>query len=241
MFTLEFTHCCRSEEIMKRLIFIILCLLFSINLFSQQIKVVRDFGVRGGVTIEKDLCKSFEFNIEQQLRLFSNATKFDDYIIDFGGKYKLNKNFKLGSNLRYTYNQNRTKDAENNYRYNFDLLYKNKFLLKLYLTYRLRYQHEYVNLSFRDHSENIKYSGIRNKVEVQYSVTHQHEIFLSGELFRLIQTYREPYFNKLRFYVGDEVKTKFGRQKYSFGYEQELNDKPTLSFFFIEAIYLLKL
>lgn len=126
---------------MKKLIVILLYLLFSINLFSQQIKVVRDFGFRGGITIEKDLCESFEFNIEQQIRLFSNATKFDDYIIDFGGKYKLNKNFKLGSNLRYTYNRKRTKDAENNYRYNFDLLYKSKFLPKLNLTYRLRYQH----------------------------------------------------------------------------------------------------
>lgn len=92
-----------------------------------------------------------------------------------------------------------------------------------------------------NHSEKINCSGIRNKIEVQYRVNNWNEIFLSGELFRLIQTFREPYFNKLRFYVGDEVKTKFGKYKYSFGYEQELKDNPTLSFFFIEVTYLLKL
>jgi len=226
---------------MKRAAIIILYLLLSSNLFSQQIKIVRDFGVWGGVNIEKELSKDFEINLEQQLRYYTNATKFDDYIIDFGGRYKMNKNFKLGANLRYTYNAKKWKKTENNYRYNLDLNYKAKISTKLKLYYRLRYQQEFINFSLESRTTNIYYSEIRNKIKIKYNLHKKNKLYVSGELFRLIETFKEPYFNKIRFGVGDEIKTKIGNFNCSFGYEQEMNANYPLSFFFLKIIYTIKL
>ena len=226
---------------MRRASIIILYLIFCKTMLSQQVKVTRDIGAWGGVNIEKTISKEFKINLEQQLRLHTNATKFDDYIIDFGGKYTLNKNFKLGANLRYTYNAKRLQDSENNYRYNLDLKFKSKLITDLKLHYRLRYQHEYVNLFSEYQPTNNNYSGVRNKVLIQYAANKQNEVFFSVELFRLIQTFRKPYFNKIRFYIGDNVKSERGRFNYSLGYEQELNSIDPLSFFFLKTIYTLKL
>lgn len=226
---------------MKKLPLILFYLVFYNNLFSQQIKVVNDIGFWGGINIEKKLSKDFEINLEQQIRLHTNATEIDDYIVDFGGKYKMNKNFKFGANLRYVYNNKRLEDAENNYRYNLDLLYKGKLISKLKLYYRFRYQHEYVYPSSVYPITNIHYSGIRNKIRIQYRANDQNDIYISGELFRLLQIYREPYFKKIRFYVGDNLKTKIGRFNLSLGYEQEINTNHPLSFFFIKAKYTLEI
>lgn len=131
---------------MKRLAFMLLSFFISGYLFSQQVKVVKDFGFWGGFNVEKKLSKAFEINLEQQMRFYSAAKKLDDYIINLGGKYIMNKNFKLGANLRYTYNSKLWTEADNNCSYNLDLLYKGDVSKRMTIFYRVRYQHEYVNL-----------------------------------------------------------------------------------------------
>ena len=226
---------------MKRPVIILLFLFISNTLFSQQIKVTRDFGIWGGVNIEKEISKKIEVNLEQQLRFYSNATQFDDYIIDFGSKYKINKKFKLGANIRYTYNAKRWKEAENNYRYNLDLLYKGKLSNKVSIRYRLRYQKEYVNLLSEYKRTNIHSSSIRNQIKVQYKADEMNKLFISAELYRLIETFKEPYFNLIRFHLGDNIKTRIGEFNCSVGYAQEINTSYPLSFFFLKTIYTLKL
>ncbi|MBE9466692.1 MAG: hypothetical protein IMY72_00025 [Bacteroidetes bacterium] len=49
---------------MKKVIIIISLLIISNTLFSQQIKVVKDIGLWGGVNIEKELTNVFEINLE---------------------------------------------------------------------------------------------------------------------------------------------------------------------------------
>jgi len=226
---------------MKRVSIILLYLIFSKTLLSQQVKVTRDVGFWGGVNIEKTISKEFKINLEQQVRLYTNATKFDEYIIDFGGKYTINKKFKLGADLRYSYDAKRWEDPENNFRYNLDLKFKQKLISKFKMYYRLRYQHEYNNLLSEDLSSNLSKSGIRNKVKIQYAANKKNELYFSVELFKLIQIFREPYFNKIRFYIGDNVNSERGRFNYSLGYEQEINTNDPLSFFFLKTIYTLKL
>lgn len=226
---------------MKRIVVILLYLVISKNLFSQQIKVARDFGIWGGVNIEKEISKKTTINLEQQLRFYSNVTKFDDYIIDFGSKYKINKNFKLGANIRYIHNVKRWTVAENNYRYNLDLLYKGKLSNKLKIYYRLRYQKEYVNLLSEYEEINIHSSSIRNRIKAQFRANKINKLFISAELHRLIEMFKEPYFNLIRFHIGDNIKTKIGEFNCSIGYTQEINTNYPLSFFFLKTIYTLKL
>jgi hypothetical protein len=220
---------------------LILFLLITFVAFPQQIKVTRDCGIWGGFNVEKKLSKDVEINLEQQLRFYSNATKLDDYIIDFGGKYTLNKNFRLGANVRYIYDAKRWKDAENNFRYNFDLHYNGNISAKLKLFYRVRYQKEFVEL-FADHLTPYDYySGIRHKLKMRYNLNKKNKLFISGELFRLMETFKTPFYNKLRFEFGNEMKTGIGIFNFAFGYEQEINTNYPLSFFYLKTIYTLKL
>lgn len=226
---------------MKKSIIILFHFLLINNLIAQQIKATRDLGVWGMINIEKKLSKEFEISLDQQLRYYSNATKIDDYIIGVGGKYKMNKNFKLGANLRYTYNAKRWKEAENNYRYNLDLKYKAALSRKIRLYYRLRYQQEFVNLFSEYPTKNIHYSGLRNKIKIRYTLNKKNRLYVSQEFFRRKEIFKNPYFNKMRFYLGDEIKTKIGILSCSFGYEQEINADYPLSFLFLRVAYTLKL
>lgn len=226
---------------MKKSFIILIYLLVSNTLFSQQVKYTRDFGFWGGINVKKKLYKDFEINLEQQLRFYSDAKKFDDYLIDICGKYKMNKNFKLGSNFRYTYNAKRWKEPENNYRYNFALFYRGDIYSRLTFHYRLSYQHEYENLFSEYESTNANHSQIRNRAKVKFKIDKKHRGYFSTELFRRREIFREPYFNNIRFYLGDEINYKSGEFSVSFGYEQEINSTYPLSFFFLKTIYTLKL
>lgn len=226
---------------MRNPYFIIILLFFSFSLFSQEVKVTRDLGAWGGVDIEKKLHKDFEINLEQQVRFYSDVTRFDDYIADLGGKYRINKNFKLGANLRYTYNAKRKKENENDFRYNLDLLYKGRISDKFTFYYRLRYQQEFVNLFSEYQKTNYRYSAIRNRVKIQYKLDKINDLFFSAELFRQIELFRDPYNNLVRVYLGDNINTKIGKFCCALGYEQEINSCNPLSFFFLKTIYTVRL
>lgn len=153
----------------------------------------------------------------------------------------MNKNFKLGTNLRYTYNSKLWKETENNYRYNLDVLYRGSISDRLVFYYRLRFEHEYVNLFSEQQTTNEDYSTVRNRVKVKYEIHKIHKGYFSAELFRIIEILKAPYFNKVKFYIGDDIKTRIGKIDLSFGYEQEINENYPLSFFYIKSIYTLKL
>lgn len=226
---------------MRESLLIFMFSILSYTMLSQQVKVTRDVGAWAGVSIEKKLGKDFEFRLDQQLRFYTNATKLDDYFVDLGGKYKINKNFRLGANIRFTYDQKRWKASQRNYRYNFDIVYRVFPTKKFSANYRLRYQREYVNLLSEDQSASSYSAAIRNGVKLKYALNKEHKVYVSGELFRRFESFRNPYFNKVRLLLGDEIQTKIGVLDVSFGYEQETNTEYPLSFFFGRVIYSLNL
>jgi len=225
------------------LIFVIL----TSNLYAQQIKVTKDFGVWIGVKYEKKIFKSFDLYLGQQIRTFKNSSELDDYLFDIGIKYPINKEFNLGTNIRYTYNNKRVKENENNFRYNLDIGYKNEFTQKIKIYYRLRYQKEYIN-HFRNiyyrlagiSSQKIYSSGVRNKLKITFKHNKKNKFYTSAELFRLIENFREPYFNKIRFNIGEEIKSKVGKFDFSLGLEKELHSDFPYSFLFFKMIYSIK-
>ena len=222
---------------------ILVLMMLTDTLFSQEIKVTRDFGIWIGVDIEKKVFNNFDLNLEQQIRTFKNTSKIDDYLLDLGLKYPINKQFVIGTNLRYIYNRKRVTERENNFRYNLDIEYKKKIKPRLNFRYRLRYQKEYVNLFsgfFAPAPKNIYSSSVRNKVKLTFKYNKTNRFFLSSELFRLSKLFREPYFNKVRFYLGDEIKTIIGKFDCSIGFEKELHPNNPYSFIFFKTIYTIK-
>ena len=217
------------------------------NLYAQQIKVTSDFGVWIGIKYEKKIFKSFDLSLAQQIRAFKNSSVLDDYLFDIGLKYPINKEFNLGANIRYIYNNKRVKEKENNFRYNLDITYKKKLTQKIKIYYRLRYQKEYIN-----HYRNIYYrltgisnqkiysSVVRNKLKIKFKLTKKNTFYTSAELFRLIENFRDPYFNKIRFNIGEETKSKIGKFDFSLGFEKELHSDFPYSFLFFKMIYSIK-
>jgi len=221
--------------------------------YSQQIKVVRDFGFWAGCSFENKLSDDLLFKLEQQVRTFHNASKLDAYLLDARLFHPINKHFVLGGNLRYIYNVKGKGDAyvqdetEHNIRYNLDLKYKRKPNQIIKIHYRLRYQHELVNFykSFYNlltysHKQTVRTSAIRNKIKLFYKYSDKHHLHTSAELFRLIVVFREPYFNKFRLSIGDEFNSKIGVLDYSIGFEREIGNINPYSFFYFKTIYKFK-
>jgi hypothetical protein len=228
------------------------CLIFffailTSHLYAQQIKVTTDFGFWIGVKYEKKIFKSFDLDLEQQIRTFKNSSVLDDYLFDIGLKYPINKEFNLATNIRYTYNNKRVQENENNFRYNLDFGYKKELTQKSKIYYRLRYQKEYIN-HYRNiyyrltgiSSQNIYSSGVRNKLKIKFKLSKKIKFYTSAELFRLIENFREPYFNKIRFNIGDEIKSKIGKFDFLLGFEKELHSDFPYSFLFFKMIYSIK-
>jgi len=230
---------------MKSLILVFIVL--TSNLYAQQIKVTRDFGVWIGVEYEKNIFKSCDLSLEQQIRTFKNSTVLDDYLCDIGLKYLINKKFNLGTNIRYTHNNKRVKEKENNFRYNLDIGYKKELTKKIKIHYQLRYQKEYINhyrnvyYRLTGLSSQYKYSSVvRNKLKITFKQNKKNKYYAGAELFRLIENFREPYFNKIRFNLGEEIKSKIGEFDFSIGFEKELYSDFPYSFLFFKTIYSIK-
>lgn len=227
---------------MKKILIIVLVLLNN-TLYAQQVKVIRDFGVWFGLIYEKKISKDFDLNLEQQIRTFKNSSLLDDSFSDLGLQYSINKHFDLATNVRYIYDAKRVKEPENNFRYNFDIEYKKTIRPRLNFRYRLRYQKEYVDLFsgfFAPAPQKIYSLSVRNKVRLIFKYNRTNRFFFSSEIFRLSELFREPYFNKARFFIGDKINSKIGRFDLAIGFEQEIGTEYPSSFFLIKTIYRIK-
>lgn len=87
------------------LIFVFLVMVF-VNchkpLLAQQYKVISDLGLWTERKITKFFLKDFSLGASQQFRLNEDFSEPDDLISEIGVGYKINKNFSLGANGRYT-------------------------------------------------------------------------------------------------------------------------------------------
>ena len=81
----------------KNKILLILLVFFSTPAISHTIQTKQDFGIWIGFRLEKDLPKKFDISLEQQVRTWRNTTRIDQYLVDLGLKYSINKNFTLST------------------------------------------------------------------------------------------------------------------------------------------------
>lgn len=217
-------------------------LLFSTYLQAQQITITEDFGIWVGVVLKKELPQNFEIYLEQQFRTCSNTTKVDDYIADLGVSYTINKNFKLNGNFRYIHDVKKWKATENSLRYNLDLDFKTKITKRIVLSYRLRYQQKFIDVLRRKRTTiNKRSTTARNKFKIAFKYKKKNQFYFSTELFINSELFRETYFDKLRFYVGDKIKTSVGNFNCALGYEVNVQPNNPFSFFFLKVIYILDL
>ncbi|CAA6810357.1 MAG: Unknown protein [uncultured Aureispira sp.] len=209
---------------------------------GQQIRPTQDFGIWVGLLVKKELPEHFELSLEQQLRTCLNTTRIDDYWAALGVNYTINKNFRLYGNLRYIHDVKKTKQTENSLRYHLDLEFRAKLKKKHQLKYRFRYQQKFINLLQVQRTRIAeKESAIRNKLKFVFRYKKVHRFYLSTELFIRSKVFREAYLDKLRFSLGDKIKTKAGALNLALGYEVNLQPNDPFSFFFLKIVYSINL
>ena len=77
--------------IFKRYFLIIFFFSFQQVILAQDIKVTQDFGFWLGIDVKKDLSNGFDLSLMQQVRTFKNTSEMDDYLLDLGLRYSINK------------------------------------------------------------------------------------------------------------------------------------------------------
>ena len=243
---------CRSKQRLNKLIqptaqhmkkiSLIIILIYGGNLLSQEIKVIRDFGVWAGIAFEKEVLSNYHITLETEARTFNDASKLDDYMLHAQLKYPINKKFDLSGGIRYILDIKRVNGTQHNVRYNIDFEYKNKLTKKLRLRYRFRYQQEfinpylYINFFFTGNVQQIYSSSIRNRIKLNFKHNKKHNLYSSFELFRLFEIFREPYFNKIRIFLGNRMNLF----DVAIGFEKELNSNYPYSFVVLKTVYTFK-
>ena len=102
-------------------------LLFStFVVFSQEAKVVRDLHLWSGIYVEKTVARDWTFSLGQEFRFKHDISEINNYFTEAGLRYRINRNFALQTNYRFTRDKNKDNSYENLSRYNFDLRYKGK-------------------------------------------------------------------------------------------------------------------
>lgn len=221
---------------------VLFLVLSSGSIYGQQIRAEQDFGIWVGLLLKKELPEKFELSLEQQLRTCLNTTRIDAYWAELGVNYTINKNFRLNGNIRYIHDVKKTKKTENSLRYNFDLEFRTKIKKKYQLVYRFRYQQKFIDLLQRQRTTiSEKESAVRNKIKFVFSYKKVHRFYFSTALFIQSKVFREAYLDKLRFSLGDKVKTKVGKFNFALGYEVNLQPNDSFSFFFLKVVYSINL
>ncbi|MGB1248243.1 MAG: DUF2490 domain-containing protein [Chitinophagales bacterium] len=211
--------------------------LFNAKSNAQQLTKTRDIGLWSGVGIEYEFRKNCEFSFAQDIRLFESFTKIDKANTEMGFSYTINKNFKLGTNARYSYNLKKEDYYSHDFRMNYDLQFKVKMAKNLKLRYRLRFQQVYENLfTIKRYKVGGREDNLRNRIQIDYEIEN-HQIYFNTELFRAIEKYRSPYFNKLRFTVGSKWENKLGKLNYAIAYERDLGEDHPLHYVFAKVYY----
>jgi hypothetical protein len=220
-----------------RLIAISILLSCGLNTKAQQIKTVQDIGAWLGIGVEFELKDKYTFSVLQDIRLFQSFTQVDRAVSELGFAYKINKNFKLASDFRFSLNKKKDESYAKDFRYNMDIRFKTKLLKKFGLSYRLRFQQLFNNALNTDRTlVGELSSNLRNKLAFYFKLD-RHKPYISLELFRAIQIYRKPYFNQLRLQLGNEWTNRLGEFDFALSYERELGDNNPLNFFFAKLYY----
>ncbi len=155
---------------MKRT-FIIGSLLFLYNalIFTQHVKVVKDFRYRTTFGIEKVLFDNISLYTEMNLELEKDASQIGQLFGEIGVSYSPFKNISVGTNYRYTYDRKLFSDEFNTH-YRFAINTDMKFKInRIKISYRLQYQR--FDDDFNIYDENDPTSNIfRNRIKVKYNL-----------------------------------------------------------------------
>ena len=155
----------------------------------------QDFGTWGGVSVNKEVANDLNIDADIQVRTDDNSTRLNQFFLDLGAKYKVNKYFRTGISWRSKMKNNWSGyDSQN--RLYFDLTGKLKLnAINFYIRSRTQ------TTSIRN-AENPTYERIRFKVKIK--MEKGLKAFLQDEFFFHLNGTGTSNYKKNRFGLGFE-------------------------------------
>jgi len=233
----------------NKIIILIICFsAFSLSTKAQY----QDLGGWYSASASFNLNKKWGFELKEELRFNSNSLKLNKHLTDLQVNFKHTKWLKYGLGTRYYFDKTKDGFWENALRLNFDLMLKFKYE-KFSILSRTRLQSSLnpKNTIGRMHSDEAL---IREKITIRYNLKKYNiKPFISGELF--VEDYfvfgditgnQKPKIkfesNNFRLKLGVDYKVnKRNYIKFSYGYQQELNQIFNQRDFLISIKYTYKL
>jgi len=203
------------------LIILLIITTFHNSISAQEIYISNDLSLWSGLSVDKEIIKDFDLKFEQEMRLYHNMTQLDDAISNLELEYAINKAFKLGGELRYSYNKKRDRSLSHDGRYAIHLNYQFEPIKDLEINYRIKYQQKYASIDNFHRHKKID-TNWRHRIKIQWEKFDNHKIYLSSEYFRGNEQFRAAFHDKYRITLGDKMKAGPGEIGFAVGYEQEL-------------------
>ena len=206
---------------------VLLAMFSSASVFSQdgEYVTVRDLESWGSLNFKYKVSKKWSIGLEQQFRFGNNSTQINDYITELSTTYAFSKHIFGGVGFRYIGQPDRVganQDFEHYFRFNIDFGVKHD-IKRFNLKYRLRYQlKDEIGVSKED--GDYANNHLRLKVGAGYNIKKwKLDPEISAEIFNHFEKGEQNGFNKFRFTIGTQYKTKsWGKMGLFYRIEQEL-------------------
>ena len=206
---------------------------------SQESKAIQDLQLWTGIKVEKTFAKDWTVSLEQELRLRHNISEISNYFTELGLRYKINRNFALEGDLRFTRDKKRDNSYVNYMRYNFDLRYKGRLdFLTIY--YRMRYQKEAEGMDVFDMNA-LYVKQFRNRITLSVNSLEKIEPYVSAELFQIFTPHYRSQLEYYRVVAGIRYEPgKIGEFDLAWGFNRELSSTVPAMIYMIKINYTYK-
>lgn len=155
----------------------------------------QDFGIWGGVSVNKEVADDLKVDADFQVRTDDNSTRLNQFFLDLGTQYKVNKFFRTGISWRSRMTNNWSGYRLGNRLY-FDLTGKLKLNdISLYMRSRIQ-------TTSNRNKENPTYERIRFKVKIK--IEKGLKAFVQDEFFFHLNGVGTSNYKKNRFGLGFE-------------------------------------
>lgn len=205
----------------QRILYILFFFL-TLNSYSQDVKVVRDFKLRTGINVEKEFDNNLGLFAGGALEYQKDVSTLGKYYIEGGLSYKPWKFLKSEVDFRHSYNRKYfSDDFKPANRIGIHLEGRKRFdRTKLY--YRLRYQNIDDDLAFYETEEPGK-NVIKNRLKLKYSIPNfKISPFISTEIYSVLDQSLE--FTRLKTIIGGQYSiNNWAELNLYYKIERELN------------------
>lgn len=162
---------------MKKVLIFLFVVSFTIPLHAQN----NDACLWLGLNIEKNITRSFIFNISQEVRMNENISELGSFLTDAGFTYKINKLFKISANYRFINKRQIDDFYSKRHRYYFDLTFRKK-IKPFIMQFRTRFQSQYEDIYSSDNGF-IPSNYSRNKLTLKLDLDKKFAPYINTEIY----------------------------------------------------------